>query len=92
MATNEMPSDPNKQKLLKAMIVEMTNAMARADGEKDHIKEIAKEASEQFEIDKSTINKLAKTMYKQDFASLQAENEKFEQLYEALQMVKAVTS
>lgn len=79
-----VPTDPNELKKLKLMIVEMTHAMSRADGEKEHIKTIASEAAEQFGIQKKLVNKIARTMYKSNYASLQEENEQFELLYESV--------
>jgi hypothetical protein len=85
----EVPSDPQKLQQLKAMIVEMTYAMQRIDQEREALKDIAKETSEQFGLQKKVVNKLARTMYKHDFATLQQENEEFEQLYESVTGVKS---
>lgn len=78
------PSNPEDRRKLKAMIVEMTNALLRVDSERELLKEIAGAASEEFGIKKNLINKLARTMYKNNYADLQAENEHFEYLYEAV--------
>ena len=83
-----VPSDPSDRQKLKQMLSEMTHCLQRADGEKDAMKEICEEAYSQFNIAKKTINKLARTMYKHSYADLQAENEDFEFLYEALVLGK----
>lgn len=82
--TDNIPSSPDDRAQLKQMLVEMTNAMLRADSEKEYIKEAAASAQEKFGIKKKTLMKLARTMYKQNYADLQAENEHFELLYETL--------
>jgi len=84
MADLPIPSNAEDRRKLKAMIVEMTNALARVDAEREHLKEIASAAVEEFEIKKALINKLARTMYKNNYNDLQTENEHFEFLYESL--------
>ncbi len=78
------PINEEERRKLKAMIVEMTNALARMDSEREHLKEIASVAVDEFGIQKKVINKLARTMYKNNYADLQAENDHFEFLYEAI--------
>jgi hypothetical protein len=85
MSTNIIvPSNDKERKKLKAMLVEMTNSFSKVDAERDACKEIADEAVRQFELPKKIINKLARTMYKRNYADLQQENEDFELLYETL--------
>jgi len=84
MADRPIPINAEDRRKLKAMIVEMTNALSRADAEREHMKEIASAAVEEFGIKKTLINKLARTMYKNNYLDLQTENEHFEFLYEAL--------
>jgi len=79
-----VPSDPAERQKLKSFLAEMTHCMQRADDERESMKEIAEEAYNQFNIPKKIVNKLARTMYKRNYADLQAENEDFEFLYEAL--------
>lgn len=79
-----IPSSPSDRQQLKTMLVEMTKAMQRADDEKQSVKEIAEAAQEKFGIKKKLITRLAKTMYKHNYADIQAENEHFETLYETL--------
>ena len=84
-----IPSSPNDRLKLKQMLVEMTHCLQRADDEKESMKEISADASEHFNLPKKIINKLAKTMYKHNYADLQSENEDFELLYETLVEGKA---
>jgi len=72
------------RKKMKSMIVEMTNCLERIDSEKEAMKDIAEVAEDQFGIKKKYINKLARTMFKHNYADLQSENESFEFLYEAV--------
>lgn len=73
----------DRQKL-KAMLVEMTNCLQRADDERESLKEIAENAEETFGVKKKLVAKLARTMYKHDYEDLQEENRHFEFLYESL--------
>lgn len=79
-----IPSNPKDRDKLKGMIAEITNCMLRIDGEREQMKEIITDAAEKFEIDKKLVRKIATTMYKANYADLQAENEEFELLYETL--------
>lgn len=78
------PTNESDRRKMKAMIVEMTNCLLRVDSERELLKEISAAASEEFGIKKALINKLARTMFKNNYADLQAENEHFEFLYEAV--------
>lgn len=84
MSDRNVPTNKEERTKLKAMIVEMTNVLSRVSSEREHMKEIASVASEEFGLEKRLINKLARTMYKNNYADLQSENEHFEFLYEAI--------
>jgi hypothetical protein len=79
-----IPSNPSDRIKLKTMLAEITKCMQRIDDERQSIKEIAEAAQEQFDVKKKTVTKLARTMYKHNYADLRAENEHFEELYENL--------
>lgn len=68
----------------KLMLVEMTNLLAAVDASKEHMKEAVEAAQEKFGIKKKLISKLARTMYKHNYADLQSENDHFSYLYESL--------
>lgn len=76
--------NPKERIELKTMLVEMTKLMQMSDDNREALKDIAATAEEKFGIKKKQISKLAKTMYKHNYADLQAENEHFEFLYEAV--------
>ena len=79
-----IPTGEEERKKFKAMIVEMTNTLSRIDAEREHLKEIGTAAQDEFGIKKAMVNKIARTMYKQNYADIHAENEHFEHLYETI--------
>lgn len=79
-----VPSSPSDRQKLKNLLVEVTNCLARIDGEKEAMKEIISTGEENFGVKKKIITKLARTMYKRNYSDLQAENDDFESLYEIL--------
>ncbi len=76
-----LSSDADKKKF-HAAIVEISNSMTRVEAERDLIKEIVKDLSDNFQVPKKTVSKIAKTYHKQNFSQAVAENEEFEELYE----------
>lgn len=84
MSSSPIPTDPAEKQELKTMLVEITNSMRRMDDEREHIGDIAKEAEDKFGVKKKVVRKLASTMYKHNYADIQAEHEHFEELYETL--------
>lgn len=79
-----VPSNPKDRDKLKLAVGEITNCMLFMDKKREEIKEIITAAAEEFEIDKKLIRKVANTMYKHNYADVQAEQEDFELLFEAL--------
>lgn len=77
---------PIQKKLqqLKAMVGEITHCYSRMDSEREQVKEIVKAASDTFGIKKVMVTKIARTMYKHNYADVQAEHEEFELLYESV--------
>lgn len=85
MADNlTLPSGQSERIEFKTMLVEMTKLLQQVDDIRENLKEVAAAAEEKFAIKKKLIRKLAKTMYKHDYADLQQENEHFSHLYETL--------
>jgi radical SAM superfamily enzyme len=66
------------------MVSEMTYCLDKIDKQRDHMKEIASDAAESFDIPKKLVNRMARIMFKQAYADLCAENEHFELLYETV--------
>ena len=91
MSTN-VPSSPKDIQTLKTMVSEMTYCLDKIDKQREQMKDIADAAAEKFELAKKTVNKMARTMYKQAYADLCAENEHFELLYETVVENKKVVA
>jgi len=67
---------------IKKMLAEISNSMTRVDAEKDLIRETIKDMSDQFQLSKKTLNKMARVYHKQNFQQEVAGHEEFEALYE----------
>ena len=80
----DAPTDPQKLTRLKAMVAEITHCLRRMDDEREQMKEIVKVAAEEFGIKKGMVTKIARTMYKHNYADVQQEHEEFELLYESV--------
>ncbi len=84
MPLDIVPSDPNDRQKLKQAIGEITNCMLRMDGEREQMKTIIADCSEEYDIEKKTLRKIATTMYKHNYEDVQAEQSAFERLFESL--------
>lgn len=74
--------DPEIRKKFKSALAVITHYFKQIDDLKEGVSEsIAADASE-YGLDKKTIRKLAVTMYKANYGTLQEENRAFEALYE----------
>lgn len=73
---------PEQKKDLQGAIQEISNSMLRSEAERDLVKEIVKEQSDQLQIPKKVISKIAKTYHKQNLAQEVADHEDFVELYE----------
>lgn len=76
----KISSEVDKKKI-KNMLGEISNSYTRIAAERDLIKETIKEMSDQFDIPKPILRKMAKVYHKQNFHTEQADHEEFEQLY-----------
>lgn len=72
------------RKKLRGAIQEISASMTRTEAERDLIKEIVKEMSDQFQIPKKTIKKIAVTFHKQNLTQEVADHEDFVDLYETV--------
>lgn len=79
-----IPSNPADLKKLKEVIEEISNSMARQDGERDYQKEAIDDLSKQFEIDKKYIRQMARDHHKDTFEKKVDEQENYQQLYESV--------
>jgi vacuolar-type H+-ATPase catalytic subunit A/Vma1 len=78
---------PEQKTDLQKAIREISNSMIRTEAERDLIKEIVKEQSDQLQIPKKIINKIAKTFHKQSLHQEVADHEDFVELYEKVTTV-----
>lgn len=79
-----IPASEAERKQLKIMIEEACGCLIRADGEKDHKKEIIAAIREQFKIDASILNKVIAMRHRQTFSTLNAKQEATNELYTKL--------
>jgi ssDNA-specific exonuclease RecJ len=63
------------------MLGEISSSMTRMEGERDLIRETIKEMSQQFQLPKKTLSRMAKVYHKQNYTQEVAEHEEFEDLY-----------
>lgn len=77
-----LPQDPEQRKAIRKVLDELSNCMTRIEGERDYISETIKKLSEEYEINKKVLRRMAKTYHKQNFSKEIAENEEFETMYE----------
>jgi hypothetical protein len=73
---------PEQKQDLQKAVQEISNSMTRMEAERDLIKEIVKDQSDQLQIPKKVISKIAKTFHKQNLAQEVADHEEFVELYE----------
>lgn len=77
-------NSPDERKKFKSMLAVLTKHMEGIDTHRESIKETVTDMSAEYGLDKKVINKIAKTMYKHNYGSLQEENRHFEILYETV--------
>lgn len=77
-------SNPVDRQKIKKMLAEISNSMTRCDAEKDLIRETIKDMSDQFQLSKRTLSKMAKVYHKQNFQQEVQSHEEFESLYESV--------
>jgi len=73
---------PEQKNELHKAIREISDSMTRTEAERDLIKEIVKDQSDQLQIPKKVISKIAKTFHRQNLAQEVADHEEFVELYE----------
>ena len=72
------------KKKIKDALFEISNCMTRIDAEKELIKDIINDLSDNFELPKKTVRKIAKAYHKQNFTQEVADSEEFQELYESI--------
>jgi len=79
-----IPTNTEERNKLKGMLTEITNCMFRIDSERDQIKEILENATEEYELDKKQLRRIAMALHKANYAEAKEENDEFEFLYESI--------
>ena len=77
-------SNPADRQKIKKMLSEVSDSMTRIAAERDLIKETIKEMSQQFNLSKRHLNRMAKVYHKQNFTREQEEHSEFEDLYTSI--------
>lgn len=77
-------SNPADRAKIKKMLHEISGSMTRIQGERDLIKETVKEMSQEFNLSKRQLNRMAKVYHKQNFTSEHEEHVEFENLYTSI--------
>jgi len=77
-------SSPIDRQKIKKMLAEISSSMTRIEAERDLIRETIKEMSDQFQLPKKTLNRMAKVYHKQNYTQEVADHEEFETLYETI--------
>ena len=77
-------SNPADRQKIKKMLSEVSDSMTRIAAERDLIKETIKEMSQEFNLSKRQLNRMAKVYHKQNFTREQEEHSEFEDLYTSI--------
>lgn len=87
MITLKIKTEQDKEKV-KNYLETICHSLTLIEAERDLVKDTVKIVSDEFEIPKKLVNKLAKVYYRQNFSEEVAVHDEFEQLYQLI--VKAV--
>jgi uncharacterized FlgJ-related protein len=82
-------SSPADRLKIKKMLGEISSSMTRIEAERDLIRETIKDMSQQFQLSKRQLARMAKVYHKQNYNQEVAEHEEFESLYETICQDKA---
>lgn len=77
-------TNPKDQEKIRKMMTEISNSYTRISAERDLIKETIEALSEDFEIDKKILRKMAQIFHKQNYTQVENEQEELSLLYEAI--------
>lgn len=79
-----IPQDEVSLKKIRGALDEISNHLTSISAKRDAIKDIIKTVSEEYELPAKYVRKIANIHHKQNFATLSAENEQVEILYETV--------
>jgi hypothetical protein len=69
------------RKKIFGAIREISNSMVRIEAERDLIKDIVKDVSDNYQLSRKVVNKMAKVYHKQSLSQTVAEHEEFVDMY-----------
>lgn len=84
-----MISNEADRKKFKDALQEVSNSFTRISAERDLIKDIVNDLSDNFQLPKKTVNKLARVFHKQNMSTEAQEFEDLETLYEEIVNIPA---
>lgn len=82
-------SSPDDKKKIFGAIREISNSLTRIEAERDLIKDIVKDVSDNYQIPRKTVKKIATTYHKQNMTQVEQEHEEFVELYEDVTKVSS---
>tara|TARA_B110000503_G_scaffold142388_1_gene239010 strand:+ start:644 stop:904 length:261 start_codon:yes stop_codon:yes gene_type:complete len=77
-------SNPVDQIKIKKMLSEISDSYYRISSERELIKDTIEALSDDFEIDKKILRKMAQIFHKQNYSTVEAEQEELSLLYESV--------
>ena len=83
VSVNQISNPADRDKLLK-VIRDCSDSMARAQGEKEYIREAITDISKQLQLPKKVVAKMVKVYFKQNYDEEVAVQDQFETLYETI--------
>lgn len=83
VSVNQISNPADRDKLLK-VIRDCSDSMARAQGEKEYIREAITDISKQLQLPKKVVAKMVKVYFKQNYDEEVAVQDQFETLYETV--------
>jgi hypothetical protein len=79
-----IPSSPADRKAIYDALKEISNSMARIEGERDLIREAINNTCDNYNLNKKTFRRMAKVYHKQNFNQEREEHEEFESMYQII--------
>ena len=83
VSVNQISNPADREKLLK-VIREVSDSMARAQGEQEYIREAIADISKQLQLPKKIVQRMVKVYWKQNYDEEVAVHDQFETLYETV--------
>ena len=77
-------SEPSRKTALKQAIIEVSNAWLQAESHNLHAKEVITLISEEYEMDKALVSKIAKMYHKQNISETKAKSDTLIDEYETI--------